>query len=186
MAWTLENHQPSEDILLDNYFLAVGKALCIASNFEHKCKFILQTMTLVEARDAGHDFDAARELVKALDKKVLNETINRIGNHPAFSAADIEILRAAKDSRNYIAHESAAMGSLNHVRAKVIEAQFAVLLDHAELVAKGDNLVSKWCYEICEKEPAPRVTHEEYGRMVREWVGRRTWEWGIEVVEPKG
>lgn len=78
------------------------------------------------------------------------------------------------------------MGSLNYVRAKVIEAQFAVLLDHAELVAKGDNLVSKWCYEICEKEPAPRVTHEEYGRMVREWVGRRTWEWGIEVVEPKG
>ena len=69
-------------------------------------------------RDAGHDFDAARELVKALDKKVLNETINRIGNHPAFSAADIEILRAAKDSRNYIAHESAAMGSLNYVRAK--------------------------------------------------------------------
>jgi len=72
------------------------------------------------------------------------------------------------------------------MRAKVIEAQFAVLLDHAELVAKGDNLVSKWCYEICEKEPAPRVTHEEYGRMVREWVERRTWEWGIEVVEPKG
>ncbi len=108
MAWTLGHYPPREEILLDNYFLAVGKALCIATNFEHKCKFILQTMTLLDALEAGEDFDAARELVKALDKKMLNETIMRIGNHPAFSAADIEILRAAKDSRNYIAHKSAA------------------------------------------------------------------------------
>jgi hypothetical protein len=185
MGWTLGYLPPKEPVLLNNYFLAVGKALCLASNFEHNCRFVLQTITLVEAVRAGTDYDAARDLVKELDDKVkmLGGIILKFGNNSAFSPADIDVLRAAKDSRNYIAHESAGMGTLSGVRTKFIEDQFGRLLSHVEILAKGDNLVSKWCYEICEKEPAPSEIQENYVRMIREWVEKRTWEWDIEITD---
>ncbi len=120
MYWTLGGWPAKEPILLDNYFLAVGKALCLATNFEHNCRFVVQIFTLLDATKRGMEFDAAIELVRALDENIrmLGQAIRRIGGSHAVSPEDIETLRAAKDSRNYIAHEAAGVGSLSNVSAR--------------------------------------------------------------------
>lgn len=45
----------------------------------------------------------------------------------------------------------------------------------AEL-ARGDNVVSRWIYEIEEKLPAPRDTRDLYPECVDAWIfGRSSW-----------
>lgn len=173
MGWTIDYFPPNEPILLNNYLLAVGKSLYIATGFESKCRFVLQIITLVSAIEDGESFDSATELVKAMDErlKMLGTVIFNICSRSNVNISDLDVLRAAKDARNYIAHESAAIGSLSIVRAEVIEKQFAQLLSQVEILAIGDNLLSKWCYEICEKEPAPSQIQKDYVRMVIEWIG---------------
>jgi len=176
VAWTLDSVPPEESIRLDNYFLAVGKALCLASNFEGNCKFVLQTLTIIGAIGTSSSSDSATELLRRLSENapMLGETIRRIGTCSDIVPSDIEILRAAKDSRNYIAHEAAAMGPLSEVRPKFIEDQFARLLSHAAILATGEQLVAKWCFEICEKRPGPRDIEGRYAKRVQDWVGEQT------------
>jgi len=51
------------------------------------------------------------------------------------------------------------------------------IIDHTERLraavadlAAGDNVVSRWCYEIDEKEPAPRDFISAYPDMVATWI----------------
>ena len=188
MPWTLDLRPPPESIRLDNYFLAVGKALCVATNFECNCKFVLNILAFIKTHEIEKDWDAAAELVRALSgkAKMLGATVRQIEKFSAsspISASDIETLRAATESRNYIAHEAAAMGPLSYVKPKLIEDKFDRLLSHVEILAAGESLAAKWCYEIEEKEPAPRDFQREYVKRVKDWVGEQTWEWDIEVTK---
>ena len=168
MAWTLGLVRPKESVLLDRYFLAVGRSMCVAANFEEQCKFILQIGTVVHAYHDHVCVDAVTELLELLskDKLMLGKTIRLLGAFPEFLQSEVDMLRAAKDARNYIAHEAGAMGPLHDVRAKLIEKKFACLLSQVEILASGENLAAKWCYEIDEKEPAPRSFQEEYVKRV--------------------
>jgi len=182
LPWTLDLQPPPESIRLDNYFLAVGKALCLATNFEYNCKFVFNILAFIKTCETEKDFDAARELVLALSAKakMLGATVRQIEKFSAssaISASDIDTLRAATESRNYIAHEAAAMGPLSDVKPRVIEERFASLLSHVEILAAGESLAAKWCFEIEEKEPAPRDFQREYVTRVKDWVGEQTWEW---------
>jgi hypothetical protein len=40
-------------------------------------------------------------------------------------------------------------------------------------MAAGDNLVSRWVYEIEEKEPAPTRIQREYQAVWRDWLFAR-------------
>ena len=174
MPWTLDLRVPPESIRLDNYFLAVGKALCLAANFECNCKFILKMRALIKTNEIEKNWDAAAELVQALSGKVkmLGATVRQIEKFSAsspISASDMETLRVATESRNYIAHEAAAMGPLSDVTPKVIEDKFARLLSHVEILAAGESVAAKWCFEIEEKEPASGEFQREYVKRV--WIG---------------
>jgi hypothetical protein len=172
MAWTLGYLPPKEPDLLDVFLLSIGKALCLANAFEAKCKHVLSVITLTDAVQAGSDFNASSELARRVRAKFLGDTIKLIGNAPDIHPTDLAILQAAKDARNYIAHESAELGTLSDARAETILKLFAELEPRVIEVARGDNLVSAWCYEICEGEPAPFGIQEEYVQLVSNWVFR--------------
>jgi hypothetical protein len=125
MAWTLGYLPPKEPDLLDAFLLSVGKALCHANGFEAKCKHVLGVITLTDAVQAGADFDAASELTRRVHAKLLGETIKLIGNAPDIRPADLAVLQAAKDARNYIAHESADLGTLSNASVEAILKRFA-------------------------------------------------------------
>ena len=48
MGWSLGYLPPKEPELLDHFFLAVGKALFLASRFEMKCRYVLNISKLVD------------------------------------------------------------------------------------------------------------------------------------------
>jgi hypothetical protein len=172
MGWTLGYLPPKEPDLLDAFLLSVGKALCLSNGFEAKCKDVLGVITLTDAIQAGSDFDAASGLARAVQAMLLGGTIKLIGDASGTSPADVAILQAAREARNYIAHESAELGTLSDATVKTILRLFAELEPRVLEVAKGDNLVSAWCYEICEREPAPQGIQDQYVQMVSHWVFR--------------
>src|SRR6266498_3424775 len=104
MPWMFDLHPAEEPEFVNAFLLSAGKALCLAQGFEDKCRHVLSIIALTDAIEAGEDFDAARELAKYVGKKTLCKTINLIGET---WPTDLAILLAAKDARNYIAHEAA-------------------------------------------------------------------------------
>jgi hypothetical protein len=179
VPWTLTLQPPPESIRLDNHLLAVGKATCLAANLECNCKVVLNIIAFIKTHEKEKNWDAAAELVLALsaNAKMLGATIRQIEKFSAsspISASDLETLRAATASRNYIAHQAAAVGPLHCVEAQMIEDRFARLLSHVEILAAGESLAAKWCFEIEEKEPAPRDFQKEYVKRVKSgWVSKR-------------
>lgn len=170
MSWTIGLIPPEDPALLDYFFLALGKALCIANSFEAKCKYMLRMITLTDALESGSDIDAARELVKTIADKMLGSTIQLVANAPEVKSSDLEVLRNAKDSRNYVAHRGADFESIYDVSPDTIREYITRLREHVRTLADGDNCVSKWCYEFCEREPAPLTIQEQYAAIVLEWV----------------
>jgi orotidine-5'-phosphate decarboxylase len=173
---------PKEPELLDHFFLAVGKALFLASNFEEKCRFVLRIAKLVhepgllrrilalqKRADMG-DASAATALVKALREKTLHQTLSDIRGLSEVRAADVVLLERGKEARNFIAHEVAVLGTLPGVRATQIHDRIALLRSNVEALTAADNVVSRWVYEIEEKEPAPRAIQEAYPRWAVQWV----------------
>ena len=62
MVWVLNRLPVKQPELLDALFLAVGKALCLACAFDAKCKYILNTIKLIEYHRNGEDFSDSAAL----------------------------------------------------------------------------------------------------------------------------
>lgn len=172
MPWSLDYHSPQDPGLLDEFCLAVGRALCLASNFESKCRHIYRLMSLVDGVQAGNDFDGASALIETLkiDSKPLPRVIDVLGKRATRLADDVNTLMNAKNSRNFIAHKAAEIGPVSSVSARHLVKMASALRPHVVNVATGDNLVSSWLYEIGEREPAPRGIQEAYQARVVNWV----------------
>lgn len=170
MGWSLDYQPPKEPELLTALFLAAGKALYLASSFEDKCQWVLRIVTITTHYEATGDGSAAIELARAMKKKMLGPTIQKLKDPLEFTAGDLETLERARDARNYIAHESAKLDPLSSVSAEIIIEKFARLRVELQALIVGDNLVSRWVYEISEKELAPRGIQEAYSSWVLEWV----------------
>ena len=170
MGWSLDYQKPREPELLDRFFLAVGKSLYLASAFEAKCQWVLRIVKMASHYERTGDASATVELTKALKDRLLGPTLNEMKGFPEFNANDIGTLERAKDARNYIAHESAEIGSLSSATKKVIREKLIRLRDELDALVRGDNVISSWVYEITEKEPAPRGIQSEYPEWVSKWV----------------
>jgi hypothetical protein len=173
MGWSLDYLKVKEPELLDEFFLAIGKALYLASAFERKCRWVLRVVKLTEQ---SGDVSAVRALAAAMKDKLLGPTLNDMKAFPDFSADDIALLERAKDARNFIAHESAYIGPLSSVTAKDIHEELDRLRHALAALTAGDNLISRWVYvlENMGEEPAPRGIQEDYPRWVEQWVFGRT------------
>jgi hypothetical protein len=175
LGWSLDYQPPKEPELLNALFLAAGKALYLASSFEAKCQWVLRIVTIVTHYKATGDNSATTELARAMKEKMLGPTIRELKALTEFTAGDLETLERARDARNYIAHESAKLGPLSSASAKTITEKLAQLRVELQALIDGDNLVSRWIYEISEKEPAPSGIQQAYPSWVLEWVFEGTY-----------
>lgn len=170
MGWSLNYQPPKEPELLEEFFLTVGKALYLACAFEGKCRWVLRIAKLADHYQQTGDASATMALARAMKDKVLGPTLNELKDFPDFDLNEIAVLERAKDARNFIAHECADIGSLSGMSAQRIQEQLARLRSELRTLAAGDNLVSRWVYEIEEKEPAPRGIQQMYPEWIEQWV----------------
>ena len=177
MGWSLSYQSPKEPELLEQFFVTIGKALYIANQFEAKCHNVLRISNLLKYAKQTNDLDAAIRLVKELREPMLANALAALISPLRISPEQVAILEKAKDARNFIAHEGAAIGPVYLATSKIIERRLGELRDSVSHLADGDNLVSRWIYEIEEKEAAPRSFYEEYPSMLLAWVFATPGEW---------
>lgn len=170
MSWTISLDVPENEALLERYFVAVGKALCIASNFEQKCNDALQMHRVTNAIQKGKPEEEVADISKSFEKIRLHNAINEIGSDDDVSEAEKSTLHNARESRNFVAHEAGAMGEVGWVDNAEIYGRVENLLPHVRQIAKGENVVSAWIFEMSERQPAPRGFTSGYVQQVIEWV----------------
>jgi hypothetical protein len=170
MGWSLDYLKLKEPELLDEFFLAIGKALYLATAFEGKCQWVIRVVKLTEHFEQSGDISAVRALATAMKDKLLGPTLADMKEFPDFSADDVALLERAKDARNFIAHESADIGPLSGASAEHIFEQLERLRNEVEALTAGDNLISRWVYGIENREPAPPGIQENYPRWVQQWI----------------
>ena len=170
MGWSLDYVPIREPELLAQFFSAAGKALYLATAFEAKCRYVLRIAKLAHRYQETGDASATMALAEVLKDRMLCATIKELKGFSEIEAADIDLLEKAKGARNYIAHECAGFGPLSGVSAKSIHEQLGRLREQVVVLAAGDNVVSRWVYEIEEKEAAPREIQDTYVLRVEEWV----------------
>jgi hypothetical protein len=170
VGWLLTGKREDRDAVFDEFFLVIGRALYIATGFEMKCRYILRLWRLLEeVRETG-DFSASLELVAKLKGRTLGRTIDGLRGVEGVKPEDIPVLERARDARNFIAHESADVGRLYMLSPRKMEQRLGELRAQLDALAPGDDLVSRWVYEIEEKEPAPRWLMPDYASLMQRWV----------------
>lgn len=170
MPWSLDYGRPKEPALLDEFFLAVGKALYIANGFEAKLRYVLRMAKLANRIKEDDDLDAWLAYMKTLTDPVLGRALVELTAFSLMKPEDLEVLDKARDARNYVAHEGAFVGPLSSASARTIGQQFEELRRCVAALSAGDNLVSRWVYEIDEKEAAPSEIRRSYPMWVDRWI----------------
>jgi hypothetical protein len=175
VGWSLGYQFPEEPKLLNAFFLSIGKALYIATAFEMKCRFVLRIAKLVDFYRETNDGEAMMVLAQTIKDRMLGLTLGELRGFPIVKPDDVEILERAKDARNFIAHEAAGIGHLSSASSATLGAQTARLRREVASLVAGDNLVSRWVYEIEEKEAAPCEIQRLYPGWVDRWVFENKW-----------
>jgi hypothetical protein len=171
MGWALNSQPLKQPELLNEFFVIVGKALYLASAFEAKCRYVLRIVNVAEYAENGGDLADTGALAAVLKAKLLGSIIRDMSGFPDFDAEDVALLERAKDARNFIAHESANLGwPLSGVSARHIRVSLVRLRHEVEALTAGDNLISRWVFEIEQREPAPWGLQQEYPQWVRQWI----------------
>jgi hypothetical protein len=161
---------PRDPEAADAALMAAGKALYLANAFESKCRFVLRVANLESFLEthpgAGLD-DAIASLAR---EKLLYPTIEELKSFPIVKEDEADVLDKARDARNFIAHEGAGFGDVFSTTESHVREHFHRLRKAVVDLARGDNIVSRWVYEIEEKEPAPLSMLLSYPTLVEEWV----------------
>ena len=99
----------------------------------------------------------------------LADRISKLTEMAQLSEASVSILTAAKEGRNFLAHQVAEpLFFFNPRREIEILDALPKMFREVRNIAVGDNLVSCWEYQICENEPAPYS--KGYAHDVSRWV----------------
>lgn len=170
MTWSLDYIPPKEPEKLDALFLAAGRALYLANEFESKCRWVLLIDVMETHYKATGDASATVELARAVKQEMLGTTIRKLHECTEFTSGDLETLERARDARNYIAHDSTQVGPLSSASTETITKKLSQLAITVQALIAGDNLVSRWIYEMSEMEPAPSEIQQAYPSWVLEWV----------------
>jgi hypothetical protein len=170
MSWTISLQKPENESLLERYFVAVGKALCIATNFEDKCYHVLRMHRITNAIKDGRSEEEVAEISTSFNAPRLYDAIEELAEDDDVSSENVELLHDARGSRNHIAHEAGSMDQVWGVSDDFIFEKLESLIPHVRRVAEGENLVSIWTYEMSEREPAPSHFGGSYTDEVLEWI----------------
>ncbi len=172
MGWSLGYLPIKEPELLDAYLLSLGKAVYLASCFEHKCRYVLRIAKLVDFGEENdrREPDAFTTFAQGLTDRMLGPTLRELGLQSLVTPEYARRLDDAREARNWIAHEAGAMTDLHGISAKMLAEQTVELGKQLDILVAGDNLISRWVYEIEDKEAAPREIQQRYPALVRNWV----------------
>jgi hypothetical protein len=184
MSWSLSRFPV--DPRAEHALAAVGRALYIAAQFEDKCKYLLRVGGLAEMA-TGDPVTTLDDLIARLpEDPQLARTLKKLKRVGPVSAADAAILRAAREARNFIAHEAALFDIHQHPSGTLREtgggrwvydlsrlrAHLEELTGNVQRLARGDNLVSTWCFDLAEGRDLSRPYDlmEAYEAVVERWV----------------
>ncbi|BCW35952.1 hypothetical protein StoSoilA2_20080 [Arthrobacter sp. StoSoilA2] len=153
-------------------FETTGRALFAAQEFEDRCRALLRFLNLIEIYESATD-DPLDSLIARVPKdKLLGKTIDGLRRHRVFDDEDTaEILKAAKDARNFIAHESARFNPARR-RRDVVERIENELRPKLRDLAIGDHIVSEVLLAIEDKESTFGISwiKESYPDILESWV----------------
>lgn len=171
VAWSLSLQELRQPVLAEALLLSAGKALYLANSFESKCQYVLRIMNLAQLIQTDPVLSLEQAIAALPQNKMLGATMHDILVHPVGSGApNADLLHNARRARNFIAHEGMSTGQIWSLRRKSIIEHVERLRTAVADLAAGDNVVSAWCYEIDEKEPAPHDFKVAYPHIVATWV----------------
>ena len=172
MSWTITPYAESSiPDLLGRYFEALGKALTLAQSFEGKCNHYLRVIKVTDAIENEAAHEEIREIATGYRGRTIGGTLgDGIEDAPEVSESEVQILRDAKDSRNAIAHGDQHISEVHSARPGKVYDCVLWMVPHVRNLARGDNLISAWTYQVTEFEPAPAGIQEKYEKTVLTWV----------------
>ncbi|PWK33498.1 hypothetical protein [Cupriavidus plantarum] len=89
-------------------YLVLGRALYVACEFEGQCRSLAFILKLNEPQPGGRSDDAFFEaLTKLVNKYRLNDFNTLIAGRAKLAEDYVDMLDAAREARNYVAHEAA-------------------------------------------------------------------------------
>ena len=182
MSWSLSWFPV--DPRAEDALAAAGRALYIAAQFEDKCKYLLRLGGLAKGADPVATLE---DLIARLPKdRPLAKTLQALERLGPVSAADAASLSAAREGRNFIAHQGALFDIHQHPSGRLREAiagsrvydvgrlraHLEQLRRNVQRLAQGDNLISNWCFDLGEGRhlSRPHDLIEAYEAMVERWV----------------
>ncbi len=172
MTWSLGYLPLREPDLLDALFLAAGRSLHIANAFEGKCRWMLRCINLVEVHQNADPVATFEDLIAALPAdKMLGPALHQLTGHMSCPTETVDVLRRAREARNFIAHEGADVGDISAARAKHLLEHAGRLRSAVSDLAAGDNIISQWGFHFEEPNCSPpRDLIDAYPAMIDKWV----------------
>lgn len=179
MSWTI-HYQPIRNERADNVLLTLGRAIYAASQFEGKCQYVLRIIKLVDTMHPDKSADPVMGLEEAITSlprdQVLARALQQLAAQMPAKKSEAELLQAAKQARNFIAHEGASFGLHPPAGQQLVE-HLDKLHDAVRDLAAGDNLISLWALGIDEPratKPSPFIAAYE-DALVR-WILGPVWD----------
>lgn len=171
--WLLLN-----DKLNDNEsILMIGKALLLSQKFESTCKDFIMEMCVIKKIAIEKEFEFFSEehknYVDILLNQLLGQSINLYKNNFKNKIPDkeIEILKRAKDARNFICHESAINFIYSSIyNDKPFQWDLDKLKEAITTLAEGDYYISRWSYEFHEEESGCFMDKDIYTQKIFNWI----------------
>lgn len=165
----LLTHPPTDEVT-GTACMMLGRALNIACGFEDDCRSLAFVLKVREPQPEGQSDD---EFFVAVSKAVLGRLVDLnklIARRAKLKEDYAAMLHAARDARNYIAHEAASdLERLTKAPGGFSQWQ-SVMASKLEEVAYGKIIVAVLLSRN-SAEPAPtQESIDEYPKRVKSWV----------------
>lgn len=158
-------------------FHIYGKALFLAQKYENTCKEIIRWFKISEVLYTTKmqiDTNELKDYCSELVKISLGQTIHSLNTNKTMfkvTQEEIKILKDAKNSRNWIAHNSFNECILNNFHESKNETSIDKEFNRNIVnIISADYLVSKWSYEFYEKESGSFFSEEGYRKNILDWL----------------
>ncbi len=163
---------PTDDVTLTACVL-LGRALYVASEFEDDCRSLAFVLKVREPQPEGQPND---EFLAAVSKAVLGRLVdlnNVVARRAKLKEDYAEMLHAARDAWNYIAHEATAdLGRFMKLPDGFGQWQ-GVLSSKLEEVAFGRIIVAVLLSHNSAEETPTREVIDTYPNRVASWAFER-------------
>lgn len=159
-------------------FSVYGKTIFLAQKFEGICKkMVLMFKLLCDVEEEKFQLldddylESSERLSRLMLGKIIRQAISD-KTKMRINDEEIDILIAAKDSRNWVAHEMTVETIKNNVSAYQGSTELKdEYLMHLKNLIKGEFLVSEWGYYLHkEYEFRPSKNINDYMKEILEWI----------------